>query len=179
MNNLAAIPIAAVLLHALAVLEVPGFVDLGEGFVVAHPPHLSQNKALDSEHIILCAPGYVSGPVTQYTGGLYARAYEGYDGSDYCEIEMVYEAQPGGDLTAHAAACAKAVADGSPRARQPPRPPETKAGPTTRTKSVPAPPKCADLGKAAGPWNPQAQHQGTTPEVSDSVGPCMRQDEPR
>lgn len=111
MNNLAAIPVAAVLLHALAVLEVPGFVDLGEGFVVAHPPHLSQDKALDSEHIILCAPGYVSGPVAQYTGGLYARAYEGYDGSDYCEIEMVYETQPGGDLTAHAAACAKAVAD--------------------------------------------------------------------
>ncbi|MFE9449574.1 hypothetical protein [Streptomyces sp. NPDC006739] len=111
MNNLAAIPVAAVLLHALAVLEVPGFVDLGEGFVVAHPPHLSQDKALDSEHIILCAPGYVSGPVAQYSGGLYARAYEGYDGSDYCDIEMVYEAQPGGDLTAHAAACAKAVAD--------------------------------------------------------------------
>ncbi|MDX2661154.1 MULTISPECIES: hypothetical protein [Streptomyces] len=111
MNNLAAIPVAAVLLHALAVLEVPGFVDLGEGFVVAHPPHLSQDKALDSEHIILCAPGYVSGPVAQYSGGLYARAYEGYDGSDYCDIEMVYEAQPGVDLTAHAAACAKAVAD--------------------------------------------------------------------
>ncbi|MDX2514592.1 hypothetical protein PV355_05445 [Streptomyces stelliscabiei] len=111
MNNLAAIPVAAVLLHALAVLEVPGFVDLGEGFVVAHPPHLSQDKALDSEHIILCAPGYVSGPVAQYSGGLYARAYEGYDGSDYCDIEMVYEAQPGVDLTAHAAACAKAVAE--------------------------------------------------------------------
>ncbi|MFD0440610.1 hypothetical protein [Streptomyces chartreusis] len=111
MNNLAAIPVAAVLLHALAVLEVPGFLELDEDFVIAHPPHLPQDKTLDSEHIILCAPSYVSSPAAQYTGGLYARADEGYDGSDYCEIEMVYEAQPGGDLMAHAAACAKAVAD--------------------------------------------------------------------
>ncbi|MFJ3825021.1 hypothetical protein [Streptomyces nodosus] len=113
MNNLAAIPVAAVLLHALAVLEVPGFLELDEDFVIAHPPHLPQDKALDSEHVIVNTPWGVdiSSPASQYTGGLYARAYEGYDGSDYCEIEMVYEAQPGGDLTAHAVACAKAVAD--------------------------------------------------------------------
>ncbi|MEU5637873.1 hypothetical protein ACH47C_41655 [Streptomyces rishiriensis] len=111
MNNLAAIPVAAVLLHALAVVEFPGFLELDEDFVIAHPPHLPQDKALDSEHIILSTPGYVSRPAAQYTGGLYAMAYEGYDGSDYCDIERVYEAQPGGDLMVHAAACAKAVAD--------------------------------------------------------------------
>jgi hypothetical protein len=38
-------------------------------------------------------------------------AYEGYEGSDYCDIERVYKAQPDGDLMAHAAACAKAVTD--------------------------------------------------------------------
>ncbi|MFE9882589.1 hypothetical protein [Streptomyces sp. NPDC005784] len=111
MNNPAATPVAAVLLHALAVLEVPGFLELGEDFVIAHPPHLPQDKALHSEHVILCTPRYVSGPVAQYTGGLCAMAYEGYDGSDYCDIERVYEAEPGGDLMAHGAACAKAVAD--------------------------------------------------------------------
>ncbi|MFF0133298.1 hypothetical protein ACFYTG_47820 [Streptomyces mirabilis] len=110
MNNLAAIPVAAVLLHALAVLEVPCFLELDEDFVIAHPPHLPQDKALNSEHIILCAPGYVSSPAAQYTDGLYATAYDGYDGSDYCDIEPVYEAQIEGDLMAHAAACAKAVA---------------------------------------------------------------------
>ncbi|REH20600.1 hypothetical protein SAMN05428941_2378 [Streptomyces sp. 2114.2] len=94
MNNLAAVPVAAVLLHALAVLEVPGFLELDEGFVIAHPAHLPQDKALMSEHIILCAPGYVDSPAAQYTGGLYAMAYEGYGGSDYCDIERVYEAQP-------------------------------------------------------------------------------------
>ncbi|MGW7521794.1 hypothetical protein ACWGJ2_40140 [Streptomyces sp. NPDC054796] len=122
MNNLAAIPVTAVLLHALAVLEVPGFLELDEGCVIAHPRHLPQDKALGSEHVILCAPDYADRPVlsasdyadrpvAQYAGGLYAMAYQGYDGSDYCEIERVYEAQPGGDLMAHAAACAKAVAD--------------------------------------------------------------------
>ncbi|MFI6803859.1 hypothetical protein ACIBO6_02390 [Streptomyces luteogriseus] len=111
MNNLAAIPVAAVLLHALAVREVPGFLELDEDFVIAHPPHLSQDKALHSEHIVLCTPRYVSIPVAQYTGGLYARAYEGYDGSDYCDIELVYEAEPGWDLMAHAAASAEAVAE--------------------------------------------------------------------
>ena len=110
MNDLAAIPVAAVLLHALAVREVPGFLELDEDFVIAHPPHLPQDKALASEHIILCAPGSGSGSVAEYTGGLYARADAGYDGSDSCEIEMVYEAQPGSDLMAHAAACAEAVA---------------------------------------------------------------------
>ncbi|MCT9075266.1 hypothetical protein [Streptomyces fulvoviolaceus] len=113
MNNLAAIPVAAVLLHALAVVEFPGFLELDEDFVIAHPPHLPQDKALDSEHVIINTPwgADVSGPAHQYTGGLYAVAYEGYDGSDYCDIERVYEAQPGGDLMVHAAACAKAVAD--------------------------------------------------------------------
>ncbi|MGW0572940.1 hypothetical protein [Streptomyces tauricus] len=110
-NNLAAIPVAAVLLHALAVRDVPGFLDREEDCVIAHPPRLSQEKALDSEHIILSTPRYVSGPVTQYTGGLSAMAYEGYDGSDYCDIGPVFEAQPGWDLMADVAACADAVAE--------------------------------------------------------------------
>ncbi|MET7784498.1 hypothetical protein ABZU94_39335 [Streptomyces mirabilis] len=42
---------------------------------------------------------------------MYATTYDGYDGSDYCDIERVYEAQPEGDLMAHAAAYAKAVVD--------------------------------------------------------------------
>ncbi|MFG2785727.1 hypothetical protein ACGFY7_48910 [Streptomyces prunicolor] len=113
MNTPARIPATAVLLHALAVLEVPAFLDLDEDFIVAHPPYLSQNEALDHEHVIVNTGwGFdITSPVDQYPGGLYATAYEGYDGSDFCDIERVYEAPDGGDLMAHAAACAKAVVD--------------------------------------------------------------------
>ncbi|MGW4490485.1 hypothetical protein [Streptomyces sp. NPDC004376] len=110
-NNLADIPVAAVLLHALAVLEVPAFLDLDEDFVIAHPPHLSQAEALDSEHIVLYTSTYASDPAAQYAGGLCAMAYEGYDGSDYCDIALVYKAPPNRDLMTHAGVCAKAVAD--------------------------------------------------------------------
>ncbi|MEU9168575.1 hypothetical protein AB0D34_12390 [Streptomyces sp. NPDC048420] len=113
MTTSASIPVSAVLLHALAVAEIPAFLDLGEDFIVAHPPHLSQNQALDHEHVILNTDWGVdiTSPVDQYPGGLYATAYEGYDGSDYCDIAPVYEAPPGADLLADAAACAKAVAE--------------------------------------------------------------------
>ncbi|MFF3710289.1 hypothetical protein [Streptomyces phaeochromogenes] len=113
MTPLAHIPVAAVVLHALAVREVPAFLDLEEDFIVAHPPHLSQNQALDSEHVVVNTHwgSDISGPVDQYSGNLYATAYEGYDGSDYCDIARVYYSPPGEDLTADAAACAKAVAE--------------------------------------------------------------------
>ncbi|MEU6357579.1 hypothetical protein ABZ896_51180 [Streptomyces sp. NPDC047072] len=114
MTTPARIPAAAVLLHALAALEIPGFPDLDENFIVAHPPHLSQNQALDHEHVAVSTGwefNVKNCPIDQYPGGLSATAYEGYDGSDYCDIEMVYEAPPGANLTAHASACAKAVAE--------------------------------------------------------------------
>lgn len=109
----ARIPVTAVLLHALAVLEIPGFLDLGENFIVAHPSRLSQGPALDHERVVVTtgwefAP---SSPVDQYPGGLSATAFEGYDGSDFCDIATVYQAPPGADLLADAAACAKAVAE--------------------------------------------------------------------
>jgi hypothetical protein len=107
------IPVAAVLLHALAALEIPGFPDLEENFIVAHPPHLSQKQALDHEHVAVHT-GWefdINSPVDQYLGGLSATAYEGYDGSDFCDIASVFEAPPGADLLADAAACAKAVAE--------------------------------------------------------------------
>ncbi|MEV0937680.1 hypothetical protein ACIBMX_10665 [Streptomyces phaeochromogenes] len=113
MTTLAHIPVAAVVLHALAVREVPAFLDLEEGFIVAHPARLSQNQALDSEHVVLTTDwgSDIRDPVDQYPGNLYATAYEGYDGSDYCDIARVYHSPHGEDLTADAAACAKAVAE--------------------------------------------------------------------
>jgi hypothetical protein len=113
MTTPARIPVAAVLLHALAALEIPGFPDPEENFIVAHPPHLSQNQALDHEHIAVTT-GWefdINSPVDQYPGGLSATAYEGYDGSDFCDIASVYEAPPGADRLADAAACATAVAE--------------------------------------------------------------------
>lgn len=114
MTTLAHVPVAAVVLHALAVRGVPAFLDLEEDFIVAHPPHLSQNQALNSEHIVINTnwEGLTSaGRVDQYPGNLYATTYEGYDGSDYCDIARVYHSPPGEDLMADAAACAKAVVD--------------------------------------------------------------------
>ncbi|WP_416969417.1 hypothetical protein [Streptomyces sp. 4F14] len=110
MTDATSVPVTAVLLHALAVLEIPGFLDIDEDFVAAHPPHIPQDKALDSEHIVLTADGY-QGSVADYTGGVSAWAYGASDGGDFDTIERVYQAPPGLNLMAHAAACAKAVAE--------------------------------------------------------------------